>query len=78
MASVGSVIGTKRAPSNLYTGYIDKTSGALVFETSNFEGINRSFLSYWSDVTSTAEDDNIYGSINVRLMPGDTAGCPED
>ena len=74
MASVGNGSGSRRAPSNLYKGYLDKISGALVFETSNFENAGgRAFLSFWDNVV---EGQGIYGSISVRLMSSDSVGCP--
>ncbi len=53
MATIGS-----RSPSNTYTGRHDKATNQLVVETSNYDGVNRNFLSIIPDVE---------GTINARL-----------
>ena len=79
MAVVGSGSGKSLSPSNPYTGYLDKSTGQLVFEYLNYEGVNRYLWLglYGSDGNAIPVD----GTMNVRLDYFGTIDadlCPSD
>ena len=58
MATIGSPSGRSFSPSNTYAGYVDKATKKLVVETSNYDGVNKNFLTIIPEVE---------GTINARL-----------